>query len=325
MYSYSEIRQIHLEISTRCNAGCPGCPRNMGGVDIVDDFPIHDMTLSEAQTIFQPDFLQQLDKILINGNLGDFVTARDGLKIVKYFLEQNPKLKIEISTNASANPKLWEPLGRLGVTVHFRIEGLADTHHLYRQYTDYNFILENAQKFIRAGGRAIWCMIKFDHNLHQIDACRELSQQMGFARFDLVDQGRNQFSVFNRDREFSHDIGDNIEPKNWEDKVMWWKGSRRNNEFDPVTEPKPIDCKVAKTKSLYVSATGEVFPCCWMGFYPRVMNHTGNPGIKQILPDSNNALEVGLEQALGWFDRIEQTWATDRQIYACNTTCGVTG
>ena len=206
VYSYSEIKNVHLEISTRCNAGCPGCPRNMGGVDIVDDYPIHSMSLGEAKTIFQPEFLQQLDSININGNLGDFVTAQDGLEIVTYFLEQNPNLEISISTNASAKPLIWEPLGRLGITVFFRIEGLVDTHHLYRQYTDYNFILQNAQKFISAGGLAVWSMIKFDHNQHQIDACRALSEQLGFQEFELVDHGRNQFSVFNRQQQFSHDI-----------------------------------------------------------------------------------------------------------------------
>ena len=324
MYSYSEIRAVHLEISTRCNAGCPGCPRNMGGVDIVDDYPIHDMTLAEAQTIFQPSFLQQLKSININGNLGDFVTARDALKIVEYFLKQNPKLYLTISTNASAKPAIWEPLGKLNVTVFFRIDGLEDTHQLYRQYTDYNFILKNAQKFIAAGGNAIWTMIKFDHNLHQIEECRKLSEQLGFKRFELVDHGRNQFSVFNRNREFSHDIGENIEPKNWEEKVAWWEGSRRNNLIDPVVEPKPIKCQVKRSKSLYVSATGEIYPCCWLGFYPRVMNHTGNPGIKRLLPENNNAIEVGIEQAISWFDRVEQTWNDQHQIYACNTTCGVT-
>ena len=77
MLSYDNIRQVHLEISTRCNAACPGCPRNLCGVDILDDYPLLDMKLEQAQKIFPRDFLTQLDRILINGNYGDFVTARD--------------------------------------------------------------------------------------------------------------------------------------------------------------------------------------------------------------------------------------------------------
>lgn len=75
MYKYSDIRHVHLEISTRCNAACPGCPRNLCGVDVIDDFPLHDMTLAEAERIFIPEFLKQINKMYINGNLGDFITA----------------------------------------------------------------------------------------------------------------------------------------------------------------------------------------------------------------------------------------------------------
>ena len=56
-------------MSTRCNAACPDCPRNLRGVDLVDDYPVHDMTLDEAKTIFTPEFIRQLQVIQINGNL----------------------------------------------------------------------------------------------------------------------------------------------------------------------------------------------------------------------------------------------------------------
>ena len=321
MYSYSDIKHVHLEISTRCNAACPGCPRNLYGVDAIDNYPIHDMSLAEAKNIFSPEFLKQLDGILINGNLGDFVTARDGLEIVEYFLEQNPKLNISISTNASAKPNIWSRLGQLGITVLFCLEGLEDTHHLYRQQTDWNMIIDNAKNFIAAGGTAIWKMILFDHNQHQVEACRQLSQQLGFANFRLEDHGRNQFPVFTAHKEFSHDIGSHDQSRNWHDKFLNWQQTVENDKVDPVLESKQINCRVKKTKSIYVTATGEVYPCCWLGFYPRQMSHQGNPGIKKLLPNNNNAHTVGIAQAISWFDQIEQSW-TGQQLYKCNTTCG---
>jgi hypothetical protein len=92
MLEYKNIRRVHLEISTRCNAACPECPRNFRGVDIVDTYPICDMSLDQSQKIFTIPFLNQLEQILINGNYGDFITARDGLAIVEYFLTANPNL-----------------------------------------------------------------------------------------------------------------------------------------------------------------------------------------------------------------------------------------
>ena len=118
--------------------------RNFRGVDVIDTYPVLDMKLHQAQKIFTPEFLQQLDNILINGNYGDFVTAQDGLEIVEYFFENNPNLRIEISSNASARPKIWERLGDMGVYVDFRLDGLKDTHHLYRQNTNWDFVINNA-------------------------------------------------------------------------------------------------------------------------------------------------------------------------------------
>ena len=325
MYSYSSIESIHLEISTRCNAACPGCPRNVCGVDIVDDYPMHDMSLTEAKTIFQPEFLKQLKQIQINGNLGDFVTARDGLKIVEYFLEQNPNLYIEISTNGSARPDIWTRLGELGVTVYFCLDGLEDTHNLYRQQTSWHMIIDNAKKFIAAGGNAIWKMILFDHNRHQVEACRELNWRLGFKGLEIVDHGRNQFPVFTQKKEFSHDVGQHTQSRKWADKLQNRLECQENDKLDTPVESKKIDCLVKKQKSLYVTATGEIYPCCWLGFYPREMIKTGNPGIKKLLPENNNANLIGIEQAMVWFDQVEKSWAESNQLLPCNSVCGITG
>ena len=327
MLQYKNLRSVHLEISSRCNAACPDCLRNFRGVDVMDTYPVCDMTLDQFQQIFTQDFLQQLQHFTINGNYGDFVTARDGLEIVEYMLKVNPGIQVEISTNASARPKLWEPLGRLGVTVYFRLDGLADTHHLYRQNTDFNFILDNAKKFIAAGGRAVWAMIKFDHNEHQIDECKQMSQDLGFDRFDLVDAGRNTMPVFNSERQLTHTIG------NWQGSTDFDKlfTSYSYYKIEPdiairnETENRTVDCYAKRQQEIYVASNGEVYPCCWLGYYP--LHSNARPSNIQLKPliKNNNALEYGLETAIGWFNAIEETW--DRtvpkgKIYECNKTCG---
>ncbi len=207
MYNYQTIKHVHLEISTKCNAACPLCPRNFFGVDIIDDYPLIDMSLEQAKQIFTKDFLNQLRRIDINGNLGDFVTAKDGVEIVKYFRESNPNLHIEISTNASAKPNIWEELAKNKVFVEFCLDGLADTHSLYRQNTNWNLIVDNAKKFINAGGIATWKMVLFEHNKHQVEECEVLSKKLGFKTFDLVDHGRNFGPVFNKHKELTHTLG----------------------------------------------------------------------------------------------------------------------
>ena len=328
MLSYSEIRRVHLEISTRCNAACPECPRNFRGVDIVDTYPVCDMSLDQAKQIFTVPFLQQLEQILINGNYGDFITARDGLGIVEYFLAANPRLKIIISTNASGKPNIWRRLGELGVEVQFRIDGLADTHHLYRQYTDYDLIIDNAKKFIQAGGKAIWAMIKFDHNIHQIATAKSLSESLGFARFELVDAGRDTTVVFTRDKKLSHTIGKYQGTTDYDTLYNQYQQyiSDPDITLKKVTiQERTIECYSKQNKEIYVSANGEVYPCCWLGFYP--LNHQGNPSTFQLRPliNENNALEYNIEHSIAWFNQIEATWketVPGGKIYTCNETCG---
>ena len=328
MIEYKDIRSLHLEISTRCNAACPECPRNFHGVDIIDTYPVTDMSLERAKTIFTPKFLKQIDNILINGNYGDFITARDGLAIVEYFKETNPKLRIEISTNASGRPNWWTRLGELGVTVDFRIDGLADTHHLYRQYTDFNLILENAKKFISAGGHAVWTWIPFEHNRYQQERARELSKQMGFKNFMIQDAGRDTGPVFDRDRKLTHILGTYNGTTDFDE--LYEQHVYYTNLPDLAlneTVAKPIiDCHAKNNNEIYITATGEVYPCCWLGFYPR--NNTGNPSNVQLrkILENNNANEIGIENAINWFRKVEESWKIDSikegRIYSCNETCG---
>jgi len=329
MINYKDIRSVHFEISTRCNSTCPDCPRNFRGVDLVDTYPVTDMSLADAKRVFTVDFLQQLNHITINGNFGDFVTARDGLEIVKYFKSANPGLYIEISTNGSARPDIWDPLGRLGVKVYFRLDGLKDTHHLYRQGTDFEFILDNASKFIAAGGNAVWSMIVFDHNRYQIEEARAMSQTLGFQEFDEVYAGRDVMPVFTRDKKLSHVIGDYRGSTDF-DQLF---NAYNYYKVDPTVAVKAektnykIDCYAKRNQEIYICANGEVYPCCWIGNYPR--HSCARPSNYQLQPliKDNNAIEHGIETAITWFNQIEKTWDIDGvpngKIYECNETCGI--
>ena len=321
MYSYSDIRHVHLEISTRCNAACPGCPRNLRGVDIVNDYPLHDMTLEEAQRIFVPDFLQQLNEININGNLGDFVTAQDGLAIVRYFRENNTKLKITISTNASARPGIWTELAKLNIEVFFCIDGLSTTHELYRRQTKWQMIIDHATSFIAAGGKATWKMILFDHNRHEVEQCRTLSQNLGFREFVLVDHGRSDFPVFDQKKNYLYNIGQPTHPTEFSELYKIYVDSATNGYIEPV-ETDAIQCKAKKNHSVYITATGEVYPCCWLGFYPRTMSKMGNSQIIPLLPKNNNATQVGIVNAIQWFNSVQDTWSTD-PLVDCKINCGI--
>lgn len=332
MYSISEIRHVHLEISTLCNASCPWCPRNFWGYPYNAGYPETNLTLSQAQQIFQPEFLKQLTAISINGNYGDLVMNPESPDIVDYFITVNPHLAVDISTNGGArNKEFWTKLAKPQVSVTFALDGLADTHHLYRQNTNWNTVIKNAKTFIAAGGRAIWKMIEFDHNVHQINECKKLSKELGFSNFELIIGERTNAPVFDKQGKFTHVLGNYSGPTEFpllfqrkvNDEILL-------EDILPGRVPQEITCNVKANKSLYISANGDVSPCCWLGFYPQTYGHgqyhqaTNN----QLIPliQHNNALKHPLNECIKWFNSVEKSWSipefTQGRLVICNDVCG---
>lgn len=329
MYSIKDVKHLHLEISSLCNARCPLCPRNFHGYPYNDGYIERNLTLEDVNKIFKPGFVKQLTQILINGNFGDCVMNTETPSIVKYFRHHNPKLEIKISTNGGARSKqFWQQLAELDAQVLFALDGLADTHSVYRQDTVYETVLKNAKTFIKAGGRATWKMIPFEHNRHQIDACRELSKQLGFDQFVLTDLGRDTGVAVDKKGKVVNVLGE-TKKINFEQLLQSKKTDQVLLE-DLNPEVKQITCEVKKSKSIYVTSTGEVYPCCYTGFYPRTYGHgqyyeVVNTQLKNII-EPNNALETSLEESIGWFNTIEQSWNESDfeqgRLLICNDVCG---
>jgi len=332
MLKLHEIEQIQIELTTRCNARCPMCVRNYRGMEYNDGYPETELRLADIQKMFAPEFLVN-KRILFNGNLGDFGLARDAIDIVNHFLDSGVA-HIDISTNGSMRtPAWWAQLALPRVSVGFALDGLADTHSLYRQDTDWHRIIENARAFIAAGGRAVWRFIPFDHNRHQEAACQQLAQDLGFYRFQNIGQGRDRGYVYTRTGEYSHLIGAPYKPNDITDppkietllhEHITWHPARRKHEND--TDDLTIDCHHKRVKELYIAANGEVFPCCWLGFYPQTMFHRGNEVLKTLAKE-NNALEYGLDHAIEWFNSVEESWSKESipagRVYSCVETCAV--
>ena len=329
MLKLSEIVQIQIELTTRCNARCPMCMRNYRGHDYNSGYPITELGQSDIQKILPPGFLKQINSVIFNGNLGDFGLAKDGLEIVKYLVENNVK-KININTNGSMRtPDWWAQLALPGVEVGFALDGLADTHSLYRQDTDWNTVIKNAQALIDAGGTAIWRFIPFKHNQHQEEECKQLAKKLGFKNFNNINDGRNTGPVYTRTGEFSHWLGDPDLDAKADIKIMlqshvtWFDSKTIKHVND--TANLAIDCKHKRYQELYLAADGSVYPCCYLGFYPTTMTHSGNAQLVNIVKE-NNALEYSLEHCIEWFNNIEESWSKQSiaagRIYTCVDTCG---
>lgn len=333
MMSFEDIRDVHLEISTLCNASCPWCPRNFWGYPYNGGYPELNLDLASAQKLFSQQFLTQLDSIRINGNYGDIVMNPDGADIIEYFKKSNPDLDITIHTNGSARTKrFWQRLALAQATVLFALDGLEDTHYLYRQNTIWKQILKNAETFINMGGKAIWKMIEFDHNRHQVDECRTLSQQLGFFSFELIKHTRGESPVFDKTGRFLHTIGNYQDEKDFNVLIQKKKTDEvLLEDITPGRTPcKSVACNAKKMRSIYIAANGDVSPCCWTGVYPKTYGKGQyyQAANAQLIPmiQKNNALKYPLKECIEWFKNVEKSWSIESyehgRLVICDDNCG---
>jgi len=326
MIAYNQIRRVELELSSFCNANCPLCPRNLFGYPYNTGYTAKHLTLEEVKRILTVDFIQQLDLVTFEGNYGDPLMNPELLDIVDYL-----NTPVNIHTNASMQTsKFWTELAKKSVTVYFALDGLDDTHAIYRQNTDYDKIISNAKTFIQHGGDAVWKMIKFNHNQHQIEDCRKLSKTLGFTDFELVDHARDTGPVFDEQGNLKRVLGNftgSTELSHYIDTI---------NNGDMLIEdiwdtPKNnISCATIKNNSIYISSEGEVYPCCFMGFNPGKYgkgrwHQPVNKQIAEIL-EPNNALEQPLEDCIKWFSKIPACWKQSTfetgRLIVCDASCG---
>jgi sulfatase maturation enzyme AslB (radical SAM superfamily) len=299
--------------------------RNYRGVDYNSGYPDTELTLEDIQHILTPEILKTIDHVNFNGNLGDFSLAKDGAEIVQYLVAHD--ITVGINTNGSLRPKSWwQKLASPRVTIGFALDGLADTHARYRQDTDWNRIIENAQAYIAAGGQAIWRFVPFDHNRHQEAECRRLATEMGFVSFENIYDGRDAGPVYTRAGEFSHwlgPVGDVPPIKDMLQSHITWFDSKTIKIPKDTTELN-LRCQHKVYQEIYLAADGTVYPCCYLGFYPDSMHHPGNAELRELVTE-NNALEYPLEHCLNWFDSVESSWdqpsIAQGRTYQCVASC----
>ncbi len=267
---------FHIELTDKCNAGCPMCPRtdhlNFCKPDRTKVFNV-ELTPEDFRTHFTDEFCARTDEIVFGGAYGDPLAASGLLEITEYLTERG--VRLATSTNGSLRtPDWWRRMGkamkRTGSRLELHIDGLAETNQLYRVNTFFEKIMENARAYIETGARAEWHFIIFKHNQHQVDEAYRLSREMGFAQFTLIDtirfSGGPRFEYVMPTGEHRYlDLPD-VKAAQFQKSG---DGIVAGDSQDDVAESQHpgingIDCKSAAFNRPYISAHGQVSACCWV-------------------------------------------------------------
>jgi MoaA/NifB/PqqE/SkfB family radical SAM enzyme len=270
MFKFEELNQLHLEITNNCQASCPMCVRNIHGGLENPLVKVENWSLNRYKTIINEEVLNQINVIQFCGNYGDPLLNNDLLEMLAYTVKTNPDIAIRIHTNGSIRNKQWWAL--LASTlpknhcVVFALDGLEDTHTLYRVGTEFNKIIDNAKEFIENGGIAEWAYLRFKHNEHQVEEARQLALNLGFSSFVMKDSSRwvldQNFPVYDKDKNTTH----YLQPSQLSE-IKFIKRDVLLN-YKAILEKTEIECYALKVKEVYVTAQGLLFPCCWLGVIP---------------------------------------------------------
>tara|TARA_A100001011_G_C14273809_1_gene828223 strand:+ start:741 stop:2039 length:1299 start_codon:yes stop_codon:yes gene_type:complete len=328
----TKLRRITVEITANCNSFCPQCLRRVSGDiphlglkegDVNPAIKVGtagNMPMETIKNIFTPVVMGGLKTLDLNGSFGDAINHPQMLDILHHIADESDKQEavrkangrnrrtdLWVSTNgAMRNKEFWTELGHLASTrfnpnnseLIFALDGTDDkTHQLYRRGCSYEKVLENARYFMEAGGKAIWQIIEFDHNKHQIDEAKRLAKELGFVRIDVrrsrwAERISNQLrekaietgvvSVKEKETDFDHKGFGNVKKKKFENKShkppedhyksMEEKAKKIvvekfDNSMDDYANNCNIWCSWGNEGKLQIEWDGRVHVCCHFTSY----------------------------------------------------------
>lgn len=341
MFKFNELKSIHLEITSNCQASCPMCARNYHGGKENPYLKVSSWSLDNFKSVFSKDVIDQIEGFYFCGNFGDPILNNDFLDMIKWIVPLKPSMAINIHTNGGARKtEWWKELARSlpkNHTVMFGIDGLEDTHHLYRIGTTYDNVIKNAKAFIDAGGNAEWVFLKFRHNEHQEEEARHRAKELGFKTFMLKNSSRFLGEPKHKVVDKQGNVLYHIEPPS--DNKMHFVSKHIINNYKSVIKNSTIKCKALELREIYIDANMHVFPCCWLASIPYTQYDPENVNVglsleikkqyKSLVEDLKgienlNAATVGIKNILEsseWQNVWNKYWYEEKLIM-CARICG---
>ena len=324
--SSDEIEELHVEVSTLCNASCPMCARNYHGYGLTPNPGFGTWKRGDEDRVFT-DELKNLKRVIFCGTHGDPLTSPFFLETVDYIRRRFKNVIIEINTNGSLRTLKWwnellDLLQEKGRIV-FGVDGI-DTNHLYRQGTDIDKILERMEMTSASKTQVQWDFLVFKHNEHELEYCKKLAKDLNIDKFRVRRTARfkeDKFPVLNKNKEVTH----YLEPPFNEDYKHPSYGKIQSvNKVVPTDYE--IKCTYKEKKRIYVNSRLEVFPCCYISDENEAMK------IDKLRSELDFPIESFNLRSKSWSDILNHPFYknelvssfNDKRAYTrCVKTCGV--
>lgn len=331
------IHKMELELTSDCNAACPGCARTLNaGMYEVTHFSFADL----KRILPNERYIRGKD-INLCGVLGDPLYHPEVLEITEYLLENGAK--VTISTNAGVGSKdLYYELGKLSGKYKWKfilqacIDGHAETNHIYRVNTKFSIIERNLNEFAKHSYKEDnlsnkWVYIIFDHNEHEVEIAKAHAKRLGM-KFVIRTGMRNSY----------YDWVAKIGKKNAkQEKVVSTTGDKEHKRRDEVYKLdeliennkvdsdviKTIKCKYVHEGEIFINSLQQMWPCCflWDSAFKNKENINGK--LEEYGQDWNSLKNQSIEDVMQhpyYSTVLEESWnAThSKHLNRCVRSCG---
>lgn len=330
----NDIVKIELEITSNCNAACPGCARTQHREILeIQSFGIDDLV-----RLFPNSKYIKNKKFKFCGVLGDPALNKDAIEMAKYIAGLGGNC--QWSTNgAYQTAEWWKTLGKLSndtqvIDVNFCVDGHKETNHIYRVGTNWKVLERNMTAYSNAGGKATWVYIVFDHNENELEKAKKHAKELGFCfqtRTGMRNSYHNWIAKIGNKKVNNNFLitttGKKEHSKKDKVKKLDEFISKKNKTQNEIANTlQTICCKMIHEGEIFISSKLELWPCCflWDSAFKNAYN------INQKLheyPTGWNSLQTNtIDEVLShvWFKKIlEESWNPNhkKHITRCIKTC----
>ena len=328
---------LHFELSTRCNAYCPGCPRYVNSSTVLNPNLLQDnVSLEQFKSWCSPELLNnRVKRLMFCGNYGDPIANPEIVEILDYAVTHlNKDAYIIVNTNGGlGSTKQWKAIGNIlknnnKYQIFFSVDGLEDTNHMYRRGVLWDRIDANIRAYTSTGAKGMWDYLIFEYNKHQLEQAKAQCKDWGLQDIRF----KKPYGFFWDNKYYKRGVYD-------KDGKLLYKLSITPDAIDTVkdtvdinnpirvkqtVEQKKFSCKSLQSwgTELMVHVDGTVFPCCYIGdLYNRYVEDSSKQELKSLFNMDHMKLQnKSFDSILNYFDSI--MWKTFTPGI-CNKECSI--
>lgn len=334
------IKKVELEITSDCNAACPGCARTLNP----DKLKIQSFTFEDIKRLFPDEGHIRGREFKFCGVLGDPALNVECVKMVDYLCSNGAYC--ELSTNGGyQKAEWWQELGEIGsrfpgkVYIHFCVDGHKETNHIYRVNTKFNIIERNMKAFSDAAPKnsASWIYIVFDHNEHELEAAKAHAKELTF-----------EFATRTGMRNSYHDWVAQLGKKNNKtEKIITTTGAKEHSKVEVVKEldkfieeyktstvdedkikevTDSIVCKYIHEGEIFIASDLTMWPCCFLWDSAFKNKESILDKLSQFEPNWNSLRHHSIQEVMQhpWYDKLlTASWHPYHNMHLarCIKTC----